>query len=256
MSTSAKLVCVGLGMDLQAHLTPRARSYLQQADIVFAAERERPFADELRIFSSNVRSLRAVYEQHSVVEVCFEIADVVLSELRAGKSVCAAFLGRTGSASEMQHALRAAATEGYPVHIEPGISAEDCLLADLGIDPNRYGCQHYETRQLILYRRSLDSSAYLILWQTALALCHVNRIEYWQLLIDVLAEDYPLDHKIIIYTQGMVSGQEARVETIELRFLGRLNIAAHMTIVVPPAADLLPFPTMRERLKALSRPEG
>jgi hypothetical protein len=31
----------------------------------------------------------------------------------------------------------------------PGISAEDCLFADLGIDPGIYGCQSYEATDFL-----------------------------------------------------------------------------------------------------------
>ena len=53
--------------------------------------------------------------------------------------------------------------------MEPGISAEDCLYADLGIDPGSVGCQHYEASQFMFYRRRIDPSAYLVLWQVGIA---------------------------------------------------------------------------------------
>ena len=33
------LVCVGVGMTLGSHLTPLSRSYIEDADVVFAGER-------------------------------------------------------------------------------------------------------------------------------------------------------------------------------------------------------------------------
>ncbi|MFK9297939.1 hypothetical protein ACJEJR_24330, partial [Escherichia coli] len=53
--------------------------------------------------------------------------------------------------------------------MEPGISAEDCLYADLGIDPGIVGCQHFEATQFMLYRRVIDTAGYLILWQVGAA---------------------------------------------------------------------------------------
>ncbi len=53
--------------------------------------------------------------------------------------------------------------------MEPGISAEDCLYADLGLDPGTYGCQHYEASNLMFYQRTIDTAAYLILWQPGVA---------------------------------------------------------------------------------------
>ena len=49
--------------------------------------------------------------------------------------------------------------------MDPGISAEDCLYADLGLDPGTVGCTHFEASQLLFYRRLIDTSAWLVLWQ-------------------------------------------------------------------------------------------
>lgn len=98
------------------------------------------------------------------------MVNAILTEVRAGKDVCAVFYGHPGVFSWPTHeALATARGEGYRTHMEPAISAEDCLYADLGIDPGRHGCQHYEVSQLMLYRRNLDTSAYLILWQAGVA---------------------------------------------------------------------------------------
>jgi len=32
----------------------------------------------------------------------------------------------------------------------PGISAEDCLFADIGVDPGIYGCQSFEATDLFV----------------------------------------------------------------------------------------------------------
>ena len=37
MSPAGSLVCVGVGMTLGSHLTPLSRSYIEDADVVFAA---------------------------------------------------------------------------------------------------------------------------------------------------------------------------------------------------------------------------
>jgi hypothetical protein len=84
--------------------------------------------------------------------------------------VCGVFYGHPGVFSQAPHrAIEQARREGFQAHMEPGISAEDCLYADLGIDPGNVGCQHYEASQFMFYRRVVDPSAYLILWQIGIA---------------------------------------------------------------------------------------
>lgn len=80
--------------------------------------------------------------------------------------------------------------------MEPGIAAEDCLYADLGIDPGSRGCRHYEASQFMFYRRNVGPSAWLVLWQVSLAgdrsLARFSTgAAYRQVLVDVLARDYP-----------------------------------------------------------------
>ena len=47
----------------------------------------------------------------------------------------------------------------------PGISAEDCLFADLGVDPAEAGCQSYEATRFLERRPAIEPRAALILWQ-------------------------------------------------------------------------------------------
>ena len=46
----------------------------------------------------------------------------------------------------------------------PGISSEDCLFADLGVDPGVSGCQSYEATDFLMNAPIIDSSTQLILW--------------------------------------------------------------------------------------------
>lgn len=87
-------------------------------------------------------------------------------EVRAGRYVCAVFYGHPGKfAWSPLEVIKVTAAEGYPVRMDPGISVEDCLYADLGIDPGRHGCQHYEVSQLLFCETCPNSAACLVLWQ-------------------------------------------------------------------------------------------
>jgi len=55
--------------------------------------------------------------------------------------------------------------DGYRVEMLPGISAEDCLYADLSIDPATHGCQVYEATDFLIRRRKIDPAVPVILWQ-------------------------------------------------------------------------------------------
>ena len=57
------LACVGLGMTLGSHLTPLARSHIQQADVVFAGLSDGVVELWLQRMHADVRSLQPYYRE-------------------------------------------------------------------------------------------------------------------------------------------------------------------------------------------------
>jgi precorrin-3B methylase len=252
------LVCVGLGMTLGSHLGPLARSHIEQADVVFAGLSDGIVELWLTRMHKDVRSLQPYYrEGTSRMHTYRQMVEAILTEVRAGKRVCGVFYGHPGVFAWAPHkSIEVARREGYPAHMEPGISAEDCLYADLGIDPGRFGCQHYEASQLLFYQRRIDPTAYLVLWQVGLvgdqSLARFSTgPAYRELLVEVLARDYPLDHEVIIYRTPTLPIQQARIERVALGELPQADIGMADTVVIPPVGPLQVDTEMRARLKAL-----
>ena len=258
MGGSGSLVCVGIGMTLGSHITPLARSYISNADVVFTGLSDGVIELWLAKMHPDVRSLQTFYREGKPrSETYQQMVDAMLNEVRAGKRVCGAFYGHPGVFALPTHkAIEIARREGYPAHMEPGVSAEDCLYADLGIDPGKYGCQHYEASQYMLYRRRIDTSAYLMLWQVGVAgdqsLARFSTgAAYRQVLVDVLARDYDLDHEVILYKAVTLPMHRPRIERLRLRDLPAANVDSHVTLVIPPGSSLQADPTVRDSLAAL-----
>ena len=257
---AGSLVCVGLGMTLGSHLGPLARSHIEQADVVFAGLSDGIVELWLQRMHRDVRSLQVYYrEGKSRMQTYREMVEAILTEVRAGKKVCGVFYGHPGVFAWAPHkAIEVARGEGYAAHMEPGISAEDCLYADLGIDPGRVGCQHYEASQLLFYRRRIDPTAYLVLWQVGLvgdqSLARFSTgPAYRQLLIEVLSRDYPPEHEVIIYRAPTLPIQQARIERLPLGELPQAEVGMADTVVVPPARALSGDHEMRARLDVLDK---
>ncbi|WP_174236705.1 SAM-dependent methyltransferase [Dyella sp. S184] len=259
-NSTGSLVCVGLGMTLGSHLGPLARSHIEQSDVVFAGVSDGVVELWLQRMHADVRSLQPYYsEGTSRMQTYRQMVEAILAEVRAGKKVCGVFYGHPGVFAWAPHkSIEAARSEGYPAHMEPGISAEDCLYADLGIDPGRFGCQHYEASQLLFYQRRIDPTAYLVLWQVGIvgdqSLARFSTgAAYRELLVEVLARDYPLEHELIIYRTATLPIQQASISRVALGDLPKAEIGMADTVVVPPARSMQVNHEMRKRLDVLDR---
>lgn len=260
MSHQGSLVCVGVGMTLGAHISPRSRSHLEQADVVFAAVSDPLVELWVQQMHPDVRSLQPYYgTDKSRAQTYREMVEALLAEVRAGRRVCGVFYGHPGVFAQAPHrAIAQARREGFEAHMEPGISAEDCLYADLGIDPGTFGCQHYEASQFMFYRRRIDPSAYLVLWQVGHAGDRsLRRIDtgpaYRRLLVELLLEDYPPEHEVIAYEAATLPITTPRMEGMPLSQFAEADLHLQTTLVIPPARPMQRNQAMLDRIAELDR---
>jgi len=252
------LACVGLGMTLGSHLTPLARSHIESADVVFVGVSDGLVEQWVRRMHGDVRSLQPFYADDKPRQSTYrEMVEAMLAEVRAGRHVCGVFYGHPGVFAQAPHeAVARAREEGYVARMEPGVSSEDCLYADLGLDPGRVGCQHFEATQFMLNRRTVDTSAWLLLWQVGIAGdLSGGRFETdagrLAVLVDVLARHYPTEHEIIVYRAATLPFQDPRIERMPLSALPRATLGMSDTLAVPPCRQLEPDPAIRARLASL-----
>ncbi len=260
---SGSLVCVGTGMTLGAHISPIATSHIAHADVVFSLMSTGITERWLEEMHPDVRSLQYCYQEGKNRNITYnEMVEAILVEVRAGKKVTAAFYGHPGVFACVAHrAIKQAKAEQLTAHMEPGISAEDCLYADLAIDPGRTGCMNLETSQFMFYQRNIDPAAHLVLWQVGLAgdksLAKFSTGKaYRQVLVDLLLETYPSDHQVILYQAKVLPIDTVRAEHIALIDLIDAELFMHTTLVIPPSEKLQPNQSVLARLAAIDRQES
>jgi siroheme synthase len=257
MSEKGSLACVGIGMTLGAHIGARARATIERADVVFMAVSDPLVELWLQGMHHDVRSLQPCYGGgRTRLEAYAEMVSLMLAEVRAGKRVCGAFYGHPGVFAVAPHqAIAAARAAGYPAHMEPGVSAEDCLYADLGLDPGTSGCQQFEAGQFVRYRRDVDRAALLILWQVGMAVSGPEgrqlQMGAWQrLLLQCLLRDYPGDHRVTLYEAATLATARPRMETLPLSGIGEAVLFPQTTLVVPASRTLQPDQAILEMIAA------
>lgn len=244
-----KLICVGTGMRMAGQLTPIAKSYIETADVVIAAVPNVFTRKWLQGIAKEYICLLSYYaigdeDGKNRRDTYDSMVATIVEHLRAGKTVCAAFYGHPGIFACISHkAIAQAREEGFAAHMEPGVSAEDCLVADIGIDPGEFGSQAMETTQFMIYQRRIDPSALLILWQPGLAgdlsLKKFDTTpQRLQILVDKLARDYPPEHEVILYEAATHPMEKTRMDRVKLKDLPHAELKQITTLVIPPAVTL------------------
>ena len=169
-ASSAGLVVVGSGIQFGRHASERCLSEIREAQVVFCLAD--PFA--LAMVSGlrpDVINLGAHYAPGKDRRQTYrEIDEAIMAQVRAGKQVCAVFYGHPGVFADVPHrVVRKAREAGIPARMEPGISAEACLYADLNVDPGHRGVQSMEATHFMVYDRVPDTAGLVLLWQVALS---------------------------------------------------------------------------------------
>lgn len=260
-----KLICVGTGMRMAGQVTPLAQSHIETADVVVSAVPNIFTRSWIQGIAKEFICVLGYYSDCDVEgknrrDTYRRMADTILDQVRAGKTVCAAFYGHPGIFACISHiAIKDARAEGYSAEMLPGISAEDCLVADLGLDPGRTGMQSMETTQFMIYERRIDPTALFILWQPFLAgELSLKRFETTaarvQVLVDKLARDYPLDHEVILYEAATNPLETTRIDKILLRDLPTAKMVGATTLVIPAAYPLKRDQSIVDQLNALPEP--
>lgn len=136
-------------------------------------------------------------------------------------------------------AIIAAQKQSIETIILPGISVENCLYADLRIDPGQFGCLHVEATELLLYDKILDPTAHLCVWQVGMignrAAPQVNqRARHLDLLGFKLQNYYPKNHTVYLYEASVYPTVEPQIHQFLLDEIESQSISTLSTLYIPP----------------------
>jgi uncharacterized protein YabN with tetrapyrrole methylase and pyrophosphatase domain len=249
------LTVVGTGIRSVGQLTIESIAWIQHADKVLYLVSD-PIAESLILrLNPSAESLQKYYVHGKPrLQTYKDFVDRIMESVRQGNRTCAAFYGHPGVFVLPSHAaVRQARNEGYEARMLPGISAEDCLFADLGVDPATNGCQAYEATDFVMHRRKLDPSCSVILWQVGV----VGDWTFKQtgygnsglpLLVEKLAEYYPANHGAFVYEAAVLPGCEPVIRPLPLYQLSAASLSPASTLYIPPAQAAAPDVNMYRRL--------
>jgi precorrin-6B methylase 1 len=236
------LVIVGTGIQGPGHITLESRSYLQTADKLLYLVAD-PVTDHyLRKLNRTAEDLFDCYAPGKPrIDSYNEMVERILAEVRKGQRVCVAFYGHPGVFVYPSHqSIRRARNEGFRAIMLPAPSAEDCLFADLGMDPG-IGCQTFEATSFLIRQPRFDTHSLLFIWQIGatgdLVYTPIRKdTRGLQVLTDCLLGFYEPNHQVIIYEASVYPTCAFRADTIPLKDLAGARVTGISTLVVPPTS--------------------
>ncbi len=250
------LVIVGTGIRSVAQTTIEARGHMENAEKLFFLVAEPVTEAWIRKLNVTAEPLQDCYAEGKLrIESYREMVRRILDPVRQGKNVCWALYGHPGVFVYPSHeAIRQAREEGFSATMLPGVSAEDCLFADLGVDPALHGCQSYEATDFLVQKRMIDPTSDLILWQVGIIgeitykTADFHKKEGLRLLVDLLREYYPQDHPVVLYEASQYAVTDPVIQRLTLEELASSNPPGISTLYVP---SLPSRPLDREILEQL-----
>lgn len=247
MEHSGSLVIVGTGINTLAHCSIEARAHIEQADKLIVHVPDPLGMSWLRELHPDLIDLQACYHQGENRADAYELMTRrIVETVAAGHRTVAVFYGHPGVFVQPSHeAIRRLRAQGFRAQMLPGISAEDCLFADLGIDPGRAGCIQHEATSFLFYQLPVDPSTGLILWQIGVLGDHtLQRLtpaaQALQVLANKLQRHYPAEHQIAVYEAPVLAIGTPRIDWFALDALAGARLTPASTLFIPPCAKALP----------------
>nr|WP_029489101.1 SAM-dependent methyltransferase [Fluoribacter dumoffii] len=236
-----KLALVGSGIKSISHFTTEFSTYTTSADKVLYLVNEPVTKQWIERYSRLSESLEPIYFSENDRQNSYDkIKDKILAEFETYDFITVVLYGHpTIFADPGLQSVIAAAMNSIETIILPGISIENCLYADLKIDPGQFGCFHVEATELLLYNKIIDPTAHLCIWQPGMignrSVPQSNqKSKHLNLLKRKLKKYYPEDHICIIYEASMYPSVEPRIHQFPLYEIEDQTIATLSTLYIPP----------------------
>ncbi len=238
---SASLTVVGTGIKILAQVTLEARAHIEKTERVLFLPDSNIVEGWIRRLNPQAESLASLYHKYPLRLDCYkEITQYIVTEVKKGQHVCVVLYGHpTVFALPALAAVQELKRENYPTWILPGVSAEDCLFADLCIDPATHGCQSFEATDFLLRKRNFDTRCHLILWQVGVIGCphHPKNFDNRQgaaILATFLSKHYGEEHEVILYEAATLPHEKPRIDKVPLKALSEAHFSMLTTLYVPP----------------------
>lgn len=240
------LVIAGFGIKFLSHLTWETDKILKNSDKVFYLANDKMYPEWVKSINKNTESLHAIYFSKSMrIDAYYLIKEKILAGLNNYNNVCFVIYGNPVFLVQVTSLIaNAARMEGHTVHVLPAISSFDCLLADLNINPGEGGMQLFEARELLVYKKFIDISAHIVIFQPAAIGQDGHSRDRHQilkglaLLSDYLLTFYDASQEVIFYEASQYPTIKEKLFKTHLNMISQIEVSSKMTMYIKPAKKM------------------
>jgi uncharacterized protein YabN with tetrapyrrole methylase and pyrophosphatase domain len=236
------LIIVGVGIQAVRQITLETRHAIEYSEKVLYLVHSPIFEIWIKRLRPDAKSIINYYvEGKKRVQIYSEMVELTMKYVRQGFTTCLVLYGHPSvfTSGITKPALRKAQKEGFRTNVLPGISAEDCLFADLCVDPGDIGCQSFEANRFLRHKRKFDTNCHLIIWQIGA----IGQFGFTPLkdprpglvkLTEYLKLHYDSKHEVIVYQAAQYAICEPFIERLPLHRLPEIIVDYITTLYVPP----------------------
>jgi len=241
MPLNKKIVLVGTGIKSISHITKETEQCIKKADKVLYLVNEPILKEWIELIANDSISLENVYFSENDRRVVYrKISNFIINSLDSYNHVCVVFYGHpTVFVESGLSALNEVEKKGIESLILPAISAEDCLFADMKIDPSDGGCFSIDATEFLVKEKKIDTTSHLILWQIGM-ICRsglpTNRVnkEGMVKLQHKLYSIYSDDVDVFIYEAALYPGLRPSIIKSSIEKMHLEKITTISTLYIPP----------------------
>lgn len=237
------LTVVGTGIRAITQLTLEAISEMSHAEALLHVIGDPIQEEVLQMINPAASTLVGYYGDDTDRSDTYEaMIQHILGEVANGKRTVAAFYGHPGVFVYPTHeSIRRARRAGYPARMLPAVSAEDCLVADLGIDPGS-GFNAFEATDFLYRRTPVDPSIHLVIWQIGALGDSSGGSGYDPAMVAALARKlsthYGRRHPVTIYEAPFDPAGRPTHLRVPVERLASAPLGMASTLYVPPLREL------------------
>jgi len=257
-----EIFVIGLGLNTPLQVTQEAEQTLALCKHVYFLHTEPYWTKRyLARFCSDVTDLQSCYEDGEDRINAYDLmVSAVLDGAKSSPPVALALYGSPAVFVNPTQQIRCLAErDGLKVKVLPGISAMECMLVDLGVDPSD-GMLVYEANDMLAYRKPLLPGAHCFVWQiggveSELFSKASSAGHRFRRIKEYLLKFYPPDHLVAIVSCATMPTVATTIDRIRIADLESESLALHQgtTLYIPPLPEQ--YTPDLEYIERLSSPE-